>query len=197
MIETKIDFIRHGEPVGGRCFRGHGIDDPLSEKGWGQMWAAVEAVSGWGHIISSPLQRCRQFAEALAVRQGVSVSLDERFKEVGFGAWEGRSPVEIQQSEAEAYAAFYRDPVLHRPDGAEPWDQFSARVSAALDDVSRIYAGQHVLVVAHAGVIRAVAATVLQTSATGAYRIKVDNAGFSQFCHDGKNYRLTYLNRKN
>ncbi len=38
---TKIDIIRHGEPIGGPRFRGHGVDDPLSEKGWEQMWNAV------------------------------------------------------------------------------------------------------------------------------------------------------------
>jgi len=197
MAETKIDFIRHGEPVGGRCFRGYGIDDPLSEKGWMQMWAAVDGASAWGHVISSPLQRCRKFAEELADRQGISLSLEYRFKEVGFGLWEGRSPEEIEQSEPEAYAAFYRDPIHNRPEEAEPWAPFSARVSAALDDVCKKYSGQHVLVVAHAGVIRAAAASVLEASATGAYRMKIDNAGFSQICHDGKKYRLAYLNREN
>ena len=44
---TLIDMIRHGEPVGGRRYRGQ-IDDPLSEKGWRQMWAAVAAwVKNW------------------------------------------------------------------------------------------------------------------------------------------------------
>jgi len=30
---TTIDLLRHGEPVGGKRYRGQ-IDDPLSEKGW-------------------------------------------------------------------------------------------------------------------------------------------------------------------
>ena len=34
---TTIDLIRHGEPVGGRRYRGGRMDDPLSEKGWAQM----------------------------------------------------------------------------------------------------------------------------------------------------------------
>ena len=38
MSDTVIDLIRHGEPVGGRRYRGH-IDDPLSERGWQQMWS--------------------------------------------------------------------------------------------------------------------------------------------------------------
>lgn len=195
MTDTIVDFMRHGEPEGGRCFRGHSVDDPLSEKGWAQMWAAVPDVPVWTHIVSSPLQRCRQFAEAMTERFGMPVTVDDRFKEVGFGEWEGKSPAEIQQHDPEAYAAFYRDPIKHRPAGAESWQVFSARVSAALDEVNQQFSGQRVLVVAHAGVIRAVAAKVLDASATAAYRIKIDNAGLTQFRHDGNTSRLEFLNR--
>ena len=197
MVDTVIDFIRHGEPEGGRRFRGHRVDDPLSEKGWSQMWAAVPNTPAWTHIVCSPLRRCRQFADAMTERHSISVSVDDRFKEVGFGDWEGKSPVEIQQQDAEAYAAFYRDPVNHRPAGAESWENFCARVSAAFEGVCQSYSGQHVLVVAHAGVIRAAAAVVLGASADAAYRIKVDNAGLSRFRFDGDVYRLEYLNRIN
>ena len=40
------------------------MDDPLSERGWTQMWTATGEFSDWTHVISSPLQRCRGFAEA-------------------------------------------------------------------------------------------------------------------------------------
>lgn len=195
MTETVIDFIRHGEPEGGRCFRGHHVDDPLSEKGWAQMWAAMPGAPPWTHIVSSPLQRCRQFAEALAERCDICVTIDDRFKEVGFGEWEGKTPTLIQQQDAEGYDAFYHDPVKHRPAGAEPWHEFTARVSAAMADVSNTFSGQHVLVIAHAGVVRAAAAEVLNASAIAAYRIKVDNASLSRFRFDGNVYRLEYLNR--
>lgn len=195
MIDTVIDFMRHGEPEGGRCFRGHSVDDPLSEKGWAQMWASAVDAPAWTHIVSSPLQRCHQFALALNERHGISVSVDDRFKEVGFGGWEGKSPALIQQQDAEAYAAFYRDPVACRPEGAESWEHFSTRVSAALEDVSMNFSGQHVLVITHAGVIRAAVAKVLGISANAAYRIKVDNAALTRFCVDSNIYRLEYLNR--
>jgi probable phosphoglycerate mutase len=195
MVETVIDFIRHGEPEGGRCFRGHRVDDPLSEKGWAQMWRAVVGDPVWTHIVSSPLQRCRQFAEAMTERHGIPASVDNRFKEVGFGDWEGRSPAQIKQQDAEAYAAFYRDPVNNRPAGAEPWEQFSLRVSAALEEVSNNFSGQHVLVVAHAGVIRAAVAEVLNAPAEAAYRIKVENAGLTRLHYDGNVFRLNFLNR--
>jgi hypothetical protein len=36
-----LDLLRHGEPEGGRLYRGNLLDDPLSEKGWQQMQASV------------------------------------------------------------------------------------------------------------------------------------------------------------
>ena len=65
MSETIIDLMRHGEPVGGRKYRGQ-MDDPLSEKGWAQMRAKLTDRAPWQRVISSPLSRCRAFAEALS-----------------------------------------------------------------------------------------------------------------------------------
>jgi alpha-ribazole phosphatase len=195
MTDTIIDLIRHGEPQGGRRFRGNAIDDPLTEKGWQQMWNAVAQPTAWTHIISSPLQRCQQFAKALAERQGITASVDDRLKEVGFGCWEGKTPAQLQAQDAQAYNDFYQDPLQHRPEGAESWADFSARVSSAVEDIASQYAGQHILLVTHAGVIRAAAAMVLEAPALGAYRMKINNASLSRIHHHGQRYRLEYLNR--
>ncbi|MEJ2061322.1 MAG: histidine phosphatase family protein [Gammaproteobacteria bacterium] len=149
-----IDFLRHGEPVGGIRYRGSGADDPLSEAGWEQMWTAVADNPGWEQVVSSPMQRCRSFAEAYTTEHGLPLEIDERLREVGMGAWEGRSHEEVRASEPELHAAYYCDPVQHRPAGAEPLSEFVARVGAALDALVARETG-HFLVVAHAGVIRA------------------------------------------
>lgn len=180
MAETIIDLIRHGEPLGGRAYRGHNIDDPLSELGWQQMREAVGAHCPWTDIISSPLSRCKDFAEELAGNHALSVQIDERLKEVGFGEWEGKTPDELKQQRPDEYNAFYADPVRNRPPGAEDLNAFISRVVAAYECIVRDYAGRHVLVVAHAGVIRAVIAHVLCAKPAGLYRIKVNNAGISR-----------------
>ncbi|MGB5669435.1 MAG: histidine phosphatase family protein, partial [Sedimenticolaceae bacterium] len=87
---STIDLLRHGEPAGGVRYRGDGVDDPLTERGWAQMWAAVGEPSDWTHVVSSPLRRCRSFAEAVAERFDLPLLVDERFRETGFGTWEGR-----------------------------------------------------------------------------------------------------------
>ena len=102
MRETLVDFLRHGEPVGGRRYRGDGVDDPLSEKGWQQMWAAVGDPVPWQRVVSSPLQRCHAFALALAERHRLPLRVEQRFREVGQGAWEGLTPDQIRQRDPDA-----------------------------------------------------------------------------------------------
>ena len=108
-MSVTLDLMRHGEPVGGRKYRGQ-IDDPLSEKGWAQMQAAVGDAAPWTRIVSSPLLRCRAFAEALAGRHELPLILDDRLREVGFGIWEGKSAAEIELEAPGTLARFKADP---------------------------------------------------------------------------------------
>ncbi|MGD2076500.1 MAG: histidine phosphatase family protein [Gammaproteobacteria bacterium] len=196
MTDTRIDFLRHGEPVGGRRYRGDGVDDPLSETGWQQMWDAVGDAAPWSRIVSSPLQRCRAFARALSERQRLPLSVEARFREVGLGAWEGLSPDDILRDEPDAYAAFYRDPSRNRPRGAEPLEAFGARVASALEELFAGFAGEHLLVVAHAGVIRAVLGHVLQSEPAAWYRTRIDNAGLTRVRRGRYGARLEFHNRR-
>ena len=195
MKETLIDFIRHGEPEGGRRYRGDSIDDPLSEKGWQQMWQSVGDFAGWDVIITSPLQRCSAFAGALAEKIDLSVHVDPRVREVGMGSWEGLSPQEIIERDPEEYAAFYRDPMNNRPQGCEPLDVFGKRIADAYELVLTNYPGQHVLIVAHAGVIRAALGYVLQSDPVAWYRTRIDNAGVTRFRHGAYGNKLDFHNR--
>jgi alpha-ribazole phosphatase len=181
--ETQVDLLRHGEPVGGSRYRGQ-VDDPLSERGWQQMWQAVADATHWQRIVTSPLRRCREFALQLGERLDVPVHDEARFVEVGFGEWEGRTRAELEQSQPGQVHRFYRDPVAHRPQGAEPLDEFVGRVAGGFGELLDRYPGEAVLVVAHAGVIRAILAHVLDMQPTSMYRIHVANAGISRIRTD-------------
>ncbi|MBS1185575.1 MAG: phosphatase [Proteobacteria bacterium] len=186
-----LDLMRHGEPVGGRRYRGQ-IDDPLSEKGWAQMQAAVGEAAPWTRIVSSPLLRCCEFAEALAERHGLPLALDERLREVGFGEWEGKSAAEIEQVAPGTLARFKADPVNARPAGAEPLADFHARVAAALGDLLEQHAGEHVLLVGHAGVMRMSLAWALQIPLAHAYRIEVATASLTRLRFDNGRASLIF-----
>lgn len=181
---TTIDLIRHGEPVGGRRYRGR-TDDPLSEKGWSQMWSAVGEYRGWQQIVSSPLLRCSEFARELGRKLDIPVSLDERLAELGYGAWEGKAPAELTAHDPDLLQRYRRDPLNNRPSGAEEIDGFAVRVAAAWEQTCEQQRGRHVLVVAHAGVIRMIMAQTLAMPLSHLFRIQVGNAAISRFTIEG------------
>jgi alpha-ribazole phosphatase/probable phosphoglycerate mutase len=178
-MSVTLDLMRHGEPVGGRKYRGQ-LDDPLSEKGWAQMHAAVGDQVPWTRIVSSPLTRCRAFSEVMAERHNLPLAFDPRLQEVGFGVWEGKTAAEIELETPGTLARFKSDPVHARPAGAEPLASFQARVAAGLDMVVSHSPDQHVLVVGHAGVIRMALAWALHIPLQHAYRIEVASASLTR-----------------
>lgn len=181
-MKTLVDLMRHGEPVGGNRIRGQ-WDDPLSERGWAQMRAAVPDVPPWQHIVSSPLLRCSDFAEYLGEQHGVPVDCEPRFKELGFGVWEGRSREELTREDPERLTRFFHNPLAHAPEGAEPLHDFFRRVVSGWEDQLSRHAGQHLLVVCHAGVIRALIAHVLGAEPRHVFRIHVDHAHLTRLQH--------------
>lgn len=191
---TLLDFLRHGEPVGGSRYRGNGVDDPLSDLGWQQVRDTTSLIGGWQRIVSSPMRRCLQFAQWLAEQRNLPLEVIDDLKEVGFGVWEGETRAQVRQHSAKEYRAFYQDPLNSRPPGAEPLEAFCSRISGVFDRLIETCDGQHVLVVAHAGVIRASLRHVTGLPAADWYRVAVDNGGLTRFTRDEHGLRLVTHN---
>ncbi len=177
--------MRHGEPVGGRKYRGQ-KDDPLSEKGWEEMRAAVGGQRPWSAIISSPLSRCAAFARELAARHHLPLEFDRRLVERCFGAWEGRKESELEENDPHVLMRFFTDPIKHGPPGAEALGDFYARVVAAWNDLLGRHHGRHVLVIGHAGIIRMTLSHVLGVPLKHAFRVRVPSAGITRICVERK-----------
>lgn len=148
-----LDLLRHGETELGGGLRGS-LDDALTTTGWQQMSAALSERGPWDRVISSPLQRCAQFAEQLASRLGVPVSLEKDLQELHFGAWEGQSAAALMETDAEGLGLFWADPYSFTPPQGEAVSDFSTRVLAAIERLHQAHAGERVLLVSHGGVMR-------------------------------------------
>lgn len=191
---TTIDLIRHGEPVGGKKYRGSHIDDPLSEKGWRQMRAAVGEHHPWQHVYSSSLSRCAMFAEELAARHRLPLTLDERLKEIGFGIWEGKTAAELNAMYPGCVTRFSEDPVTHRPEGAETLEDFRDRVIGAWQEIIARHQGEHLLLVGHAGMMRMIIREALDMPLPRMYRIHVANAAITRIqIEDNGGQQITKL----
>lgn len=148
-----LDLLRHGETELGGGLRGS-LDDALTEKGWAQMRAAVIEQGPWDRLVSSPLQRCARFADELGVQLGLPVQIEKDLQELHFGAWEGQSTAALMDTSAEALGRFWSDPYAFTPPDGEPVADFSARVLAAVERLHAAYAGEHVLLITHGGVMK-------------------------------------------
>lgn len=190
-----VDLLRHGEPEGGQRYRGHGCDDPLSGRGWVQMEAAVHGPESWQVVVSSPLLRCRAFAEQLAERQRLPLALETDLREIGFGAWEGRTRAELQRERPQEYNAFYTDPVRSRPPDAEPLAAFRRRVEAAFERQTGALEAERVLAVVHAGVIRALVGWVMEVPDRRLFQLDCDYASRTRLQrHPLRGWRVIHTN---
>lgn len=176
---TTVDLLRHGEPEGGQKFRG-AVDDALSPHGWEQMRATVGDYRDWQVIVSSPLIRCAAFARELAERLDRPLEIVPEFVELSFGVWEGRSVADVNTTDPQMLARFWRDPVAHPiPDG-EPVADFDRRVGRAWDALLERHRGRHLLLVAHGGIIRMVLRQLLEIPVRRIWRIEVPFAAISR-----------------
>ena len=164
----KIDLLRHGETTLSHTLRGS-TDDDLTELGWAQMQQTIDQflhVSKqdsmhhhiqWDVIFSSPLKRCRLFAETVAVQQHKPIFYDADLQEMHFGDWEALPTQVIYENEPELLANFWQQPTVFTPPNAENMQNFHQRITKSMINMQQQMlenGWQHALVVTHGGVIK-------------------------------------------
>ncbi len=160
MIKLQIDLLRHGETTLSHTLRGH-LDDDLTEQGWLQMQSTIQQYIttpvDWDVIISSPLRRCRRFAEHLADQLELPMRVNDHIKEMYFGDWEGISTQAIYEAEPKRLANFWQFPTQYHAPNGESLIQFQQRVMCGFDEIYEQMQRQDwnkALVVTHGGVIK-------------------------------------------
>jgi broad specificity phosphatase PhoE len=176
---TTIDLLRHGACEGGEIFRGS-TDVALCDEGWQQMDAALSGQSGWQHIFSSSLRRCRGFAERFAAAQELPLHVRDDLQELHFGDWEGQLLTDVEREHGETLQSFWRDPSRVTPPGGEPMADFRDRVKSAMDDILAAHRGEQLLIITHGAVIRLLLCEWLRMPMTAFSNIAVPYAGFSR-----------------
>ncbi len=160
-VPTTIYFVRHGETIltPTRKFSGTGALDPeLTADGLAQAERVAAEVAKLepDFLISSPLKRARQTADAIARTTGLTVIDDTDWYELSFGSWDGKSIEEVKAETPADYQAWVNSS-SHRPGGGESYDEAAVRIDAAMEKVLHLYPGKKVVVVTHNGVIKSAA----------------------------------------
>jgi len=196
-----LDWIRHGEPEGGVKYRGS-VDDPLSELGWRQMRScighALDAGTQWTAVVASPMQRCQAFAQEVADQLQLPLQVIPDLRELCFGELEGLTPKEAWARSPQLLADLWKAPEKHTPPGGEPFTDFTNRVHASITALLPQMEGQHVLVVAHGGVIRAMLTCCLGFAPGDTFKVEIPYAGMTRvkaYLHDDRtDFALQFIN---
>ena len=147
-------------------------DPPLDDLGRAQAAAVAPLVAGARRVVTSPLLRTRQTAEAL----GLPLTVDERFVELDYGALEGIPLAEVPAS----VWAQWRADLDWAPEGGESLRAVGARVRAACEDLVEEAAEHDVVVVTHVSPVKATVAWALDVDDDVTWRMFVAPASMTR-----------------
>ncbi|MFC7220072.1 bifunctional RNase H/acid phosphatase [Streptomyces polyrhachis] len=180
---TTLVLLRHGETplTPQKRFSGTG-DVSLSDTGRRQAAAAAALLGERGSVqavVSSPLARARETAEAVAGRLGLDVRVEEALRETDFGAWEGLTFAEVQERHPDELAAWLKSAQAAPSGGGESFAAIARRVAVARDKLLARYAGKTVLVVSHVTPIKTLVRLALQAPPESMFRMELSAASLS------------------
>lgn len=187
---TTLVLLRHGETLltPERRLSGSGGSNPgLSPAGRRQARAAADALARRGAIeavVTSPMRRCQETAQAVAARLGLSVQVDRDLREADFGAWEGLTFGEIRERYPDDLSAWFASPESPPSGAGETMREVTRRVSAVRDGLLARYAGATVVVVSHVVPLRTLIRLALQAPPHSLFRMEVAAASLSTVRYD-------------
>lgn len=170
-------LIRHGEviPEMRDTFYGD-LDVPLGERGWGQSLAVAERLADvpLEVVYASPLERAWKLAELLAEPRDLPVRRVENFRERHFGPFQAFSHEKLMAEHHGEYMAWKNNRVFHRVEGAENFEDLSARVIPAMEELVAAFGGKRIALVCHAGPIRVMLAHAMGLPLEHIFRMTVN-----------------------
>lgn len=191
----KIYLVRHGETDWNQAGLLQGQTDiALNAQGLEQAREAAERLKEVPFEIAfcSPLIRAKRTAETIIGDRKITLTTDERLRELNFGPWEG---VDIRTIKDAASQPFTNPGSYIPPVGAESFAQLYKRSGEFVDQVLLPLEGTYetVLVVAHGGVNRSILNPVLNIPLDDFWRVHMGNCATAILdCADGKLSLLEY-----
>ncbi len=182
----RLYLVRHGETEYNRKGVYYGRTDCLlSDYG---VWQAEKLKNilfpvQFDRVISSPLQRSMQTAKRIIGEKQLQIQQIEGFAEFDFGAWEGKHYQEIEADDPENWQSWINDwKYAQVPDG----DSFMIFYNRVKSSLAQIFAGgldETILIVAHQGTLRVIAAELMG----------MKEEGYWNFCFEQGTYSLLEL----
>ncbi len=112
-------------------------------------------------VYVSPLKRAIATAEPLARTKGLTPIVDEHFKEINFGEWEGFTIAQLSEKYGKAYTDFFDDPFSYPMPGEGSFQNVIRRTVPGFEALEQKHKGQNVAIVSHGGLLRVLLVALL------------------------------------
>jgi broad specificity phosphatase PhoE len=191
----RLTFVRHAQSIWNAEDRWQGQSDvPLSDRGRDEARIVGERLGGeaFDRIVSSDLSRALETARAIAGERPIETRA--ALREMNLGSWCGRPHDEVKAQYPDELRALQRGEPMRIGGTGETIVEFGDRVLAELSALeSEAAPGQHLLVVTHGGVIRAVMMALLDLAGRERPLIGVGNTGIVRMViEDGRRALVAY-----
>jgi len=192
----QIYVVRHGETEWnrGEIFRGT-KDVPLNEVGKkqaekvGRFFIDKDIVK----IVSSPLMRAKQTAEAISKVTNVPVQRLDEFTDMNFGIWEGLSLKEVKDQYPKEFEIWRHTPHKLRVTNGETLFQVRKRMKKGFEKVVLGERG-NIVIVTHRVLCKLIVLHALNIPNSHFWDIKFDPASITLIEKKGSNLTLQFLN---
>ena len=193
MVE-KVYLLRHGHVDNGSEKRYLGRTDiPLDAKGIEQAKALhtyFKTIS-LDAVFTSPLKRCLQTTEIVCEERRLHYETVEAFSEIDMGDWENVPMAQIKSAYPELYAQRGEDIEYFTPPHGESFHDLSARARYAFNAIMN-HANGNILIVAHAGVNRAILTDILGLTINDMFSIEQPYACLNALTRDHQTMQWSY-----
>ncbi len=157
MAAHTVTLVRHGQTERSaiKAYSGQ-LDVPLTDTGREQARRAAAGLAGAGidAVVTSPLARARDTAQAIAGATGAPLTVEQRLIEIDYGLFEGLDRAGARAKFGQAFEDWRNDPFGSPVAGMETLPAALERARAATADA--LAAHEHPVLVGHQGILRIV-----------------------------------------
>lgn len=194
---ARLLLARHGQSTWNDERRIQGqLDPPLSEVGAEQARCLAERLQGSSPVAfyTSDLRRCRETADAIAERLEMRPVALRTLREVGLGAWEGKTRDELVRDYPAEWERWVAHPSWDIVPGGEGAAAFERRVERVVRRLFEKHSSGDVLVVTHGGVIQVAIGVVAGRTSNGIFPFLIENASLTILQRSAQGMVVTSVN---
>ena len=158
-MTTTFHLVRHGSHGlldRKLCGRMEGVELSAQGRAEVERTAARLKREEPAALYSSPLQRCRETADAVAAVLGLPVTIDDGLVEIDFGEWTGKTFDELAADPR--WEPWNTRRTLARPPGGETLGEAQMRAVRAVEAIRAAHPEGSVVLVTHSDIVKALAA---------------------------------------